>query len=173
MMREQDLILSRNDISRRVKELGRAITGDYEGSRLMVVGVLKGAFIFMADLIREIDLPLEVDFIRLASYGENTFSCGAITLNMEMELGVYGRDVLIVEDIADTGRTLACLVKMLQARGASSVRVCALLDKKERREVDITLDYAGFEVDKGFLVGYGLDCAEQYRHLPQIYRLQS
>lgn len=172
MMAKRGPVVGRDDIARRIEDLGREITKDYQGCRPVIVGVLKGAFVFMADLVRQIDLELEVDFVQFASYGENTVSCGDVRLCKDMEIDVAGKDILVVEDIVDTGRTLACLVRMLQERQAESVRVCALLDKKERREVDVSLDYVGFEIERGFLVGYGLDCGERYRQLPEIYDYQ-
>jgi hypoxanthine phosphoribosyltransferase len=148
-----------------VRELGAIITEDYAESDLLVIGVLNGAFIFMADLVREIKLDLQVDFIRVASYGMSTKSCGEVRCSKDVELDIKGKDILIVEDIVDTGLTLASLHKYLNERGAKSVCTCALVDKKERREIEVIIKYVGFEVKEGFLVGYGLDCCEQYRQL--------
>ena len=170
-MVEKEEVVSKQDIARRVKELGRAITRDYSGRRLVVIGILNGAFIFLADLVREIELPIEIDFIRVSSYGSSTCSSGVIQCSKDTELDLAGKDVLLVEDIVDTGRTIACLRELLAARKAESVRVCALIDKQERRTVDVTVDYAGFAVSEGFLVGYGLDHAQQHRHYPAIYKL--
>jgi len=170
-MSERKLILSNKDISRRIRELGAAITGDYTGSCLLVIGVLNGAFIFMADLVREIKLDIEIDFVRVASYGMSTSSSGTIRFSKDIELDTRGRDVLIVEDIVDTGLTLAALYKYLMERGANSIRTCALVVKKERRRVEVDIDYTGFEVEKGFLIGYGLDCREKYRQLSDIFHL--
>jgi hypoxanthine phosphoribosyltransferase len=172
-MIEKKEVVSRQDIARRVKELGQAITRDYSGRRLVVVGILNGAFIFLADLVREIELPIEIDFIRVSSYGASTCSTGAIQISKDSEIELAGKDVLLVEDIVDTGRTLACLKELFAARKAESVRICALIDKHERREVEVAVDYAGFEVAEGFLVGYGLDHAEQHRQYPAIYKLVS
>ena len=172
-MIEKKEVVSRQDIARRVRELGQAITRDYSGRRLVVVGILNGAFIFLADLVREIELPIEIDFIRVSSYGVSTCSSGAIQIRKDTEIELAGKDVLLVDDIVDTGRTLACLKNLLAARMAKSVRVCALIDKKERREVEVAVDYAGFAVAEGFLVGYGLDHAEQHRQYPAIYKLVS
>lgn len=172
-MIEKEEVISKNDIARRVKELGQAITRDYSGRQLVVIGILNGAFIFLADLIREIELPLEIDFIRVSSYGAGTSSSGAIQCTKDTELALAGKDVLLVEDIVDTGRTLARLKELLTARQAQSVRVCALIDKKERREVEVAVDYPGFAVAEGFLVGYGLDHAEQHRQYPAIYKIVS
>jgi hypoxanthine phosphoribosyltransferase len=168
-MSAKKLILSQKDIARRVRELGAIITEDYAESNLLVIGVLNGAFIFMADLVREIKLDLQVDFIRVASYGMSTSSCGKVHFSKDVELDIRDRDILIVEDIVDTGMTLASLHNYLNDRGAKSVRTCALVDKKERREVEVVIEYVGFEVKEGFLIGYGLDCREQYRQLGEIF----
>ncbi|MFA7381925.1 MAG: hypoxanthine phosphoribosyltransferase [Desulfurivibrionaceae bacterium] len=172
-MIEKEELVSRVAIARRVKELGQAITRDYAGRRLVVIGILNGAFIFLADLVREIELPMEIDFIRVSSYGSSTCSSGAIQCSKDTELELAGKDILLVEDIVDTGRTIACLRELLMRRKAESVRVCSLIDKKERREVAVAVDYAGFEVAEGFLVGYGLDHAQQHRQYPAIYKLVS
>jgi hypoxanthine phosphoribosyltransferase len=171
-MTEKELVIKRSALARRVKELGAAITRDYADTPLLVVGILNGAFMFMADLVREIRLDMEIDFVRAASYGMKTES-GTLSLTKDVELDLTGRDVLIVEDIIDTGQTMAHLKKLFNGRGVRSVRFCALIDKKERREVDIVIDYIGFEVSTGFLVGYGLDCREQYRQLPEVYLLKN
>lgn len=170
-MPEKKLVITRSDIARRVQELGAAITHDYEGARLLVIGILNGAFVFMADLIREIEQNMEIDFVRVASYGMETAS-GALRLTKDIELEITGKDVLIVEDIIDTGQTMARLKQLFSDRGARSVRFCALIDKKERREVDVPVDYVGFEIEAGFLVGYGLDCRERYRQFPDVYHLK-
>jgi hypoxanthine phosphoribosyltransferase len=170
---DKELILSRETIARRVTELGLAITSDYTGRQLMVVGILKGAFIFTADLVRAIELPLEVDFIRVASYGGNACSSGELTLTKDIELPLAGKDLLLVEDIVDTGRTIACLKELFKRQQPHSVRICALIDKQERREVPVEVDYIGFGIEDGFLVGYGLDFAEQHRHYPEVYHLRN
>jgi hypoxanthine phosphoribosyltransferase len=172
-MIEKELVVSKSNIARRVKELGQAITRDYAGRQLVVIGILNGAFIFLADLVREIELPMEIDFIRVSSYGSATSSSGAIHCSKDTELDLAGKDILLVEDIVDTGRTIACLQALLAARKAESVRICALIDKPERRAVQVTVDYTGFVVPEGFLVGYGLDHAQQHRHFPAIYKLVS
>jgi len=171
-MPEKELIITRSAIARRVQELGAAITRDYAGSRLLVVGILNGAFMFMADLVREIRLNMEIDFVRAASYGMETQSRN-FRFTKDLELELTGKDVLIVEDIIDTGKTLMRLKQLFNGRGARSVRFCALIDKKERREVAVVIDYIGFEIKTGFLVGYGLDCREQYRQLPEVYHLKN
>jgi hypoxanthine phosphoribosyltransferase len=170
-MPDKKLILSKEDIARRVQELGAAITKDYAGSNLLVIGALNGAFIFMADLVREIKLDLQLDFIRVASYGMSTTSCGEVRFTKNVELEIVDRDILVVEDIVDTGLTLNCLHNYLTEQGARSVRTCTLIDKKERREVEVAIEYVGFEVKEGFLIGYGLDCRENYRQLAEVFHL--
>lgn len=172
-MIEKEEVVSKADIANRVKELGQAITRDYAGRRLVMLGILNGAFIFLADLVREIELPIEIDFIRVSSYGSSTCSSGTIQCTKDAEIELAGKDILLVEDIVDTGRTLACLQQLLLARKVQSVKICALIDKKERREVEVAVDYAGFVVAEGFLVGYGLDHAEQHRQYPAIYKIVS
>ncbi len=168
---EKELVISKQDIKKRVQELGREISVE-PLPNLLVVGILKGAFIFAADLVRSISIPLEVDFIRVASYGANTCSSGEIRLSKDLETSVVGKNVLLVEDIIDTGKTIAWLKEHLRGRGAASIRTCTLIDKRERRVEEVEIDYYGFQLRKGFLVGYGLDYAEQYRHLPDIYHLE-
>lgn len=170
IMPGKELVIAQADIVKRVKELGAAITRDYEKSQLVVVGILNGAFIFMADLVREIKRELEIDFVRMASYGMETTS-GSLRFTKDIELDIQDKDILVVEDIIDTGRTMSHLRHSLAERGARSVRFCALIDKKERREVEVAIDYVGFEVKRGFLVGYGLDCREKYRQLTEVYHL--
>lgn len=166
-------IVSSLQLQARVGELGRQITQDYRGRRMVLLGVLNGAFIFAADLCRAIDLDLEIDFIRVTSYGTSTESSGTIRLLKEPSIDLAGKDVLLVEDIVDTGTTMAWLQDHFRKSPASSVKICSLIDKKERRSVPVDVDYIGFSLDKGFLVGYGLDCAEKYRNLPEIYSLDS
>ncbi len=165
-------VLSKEDIQKTVVELAQTISNDYHGRDVVIVGVLKGAFIFLADLIRHLTIPVQVDFIRLASYGCQTETSGSICLTKELEIDIADRDVLVVEDIIDTGHSLAFLLEHLKLKKPKSVRLCTLIDKPERRESQIAVDYAGFIVKHGFLVGYGLDFAENYRHLPAIYHLQ-
>ena len=168
-MPEKKLRISAEEIAERVQALGQEISSTSTAD-LLVIGILNGAFIFTADLIRAITTPLEVDFIRVASYGNNT-SSGEIRLLKDLEIPVSGKNVLLVEDIVDTGNTITWLAEHLKGRGAISIKLCALIDKRERRQNDIKIDYCGFQVQDGFLVGYGLDHAEQYRHLPDIYSL--
>ena len=165
----KEILFSGADIGNRVQELGREISADYRGRSLVLIGVLKGAFMFLADLARSIDLPVEIDFIRVASYGDATTTSGTIRLTKSPEIDLAGKDVLLVEDIVDTGSTLAWLHKYFKEHQAESIKMCALVDKYERREKDVIVDYSGFRVEKGFLIGYGLDHAEQFRNLPAIY----
>ena len=170
IMPGKELVIAQADIVKRVQELGAAITKDYERGQLVVVGILNGAFIFMADLVREIKRDLEIDFVRMASYGMETTS-GSLRFTKDIELDIQDKDILVVEDIIDTGRTMAHLQHSFAGRGARSVRLCALIDKTERREVEVAIDYVGFDVKRGFLVGYGLDCREKYRQLTEVYHL--
>lgn len=148
--------------------MAQEISSDYHGREPLLVGILKGAFVFLADLMRHMTLPIQVDFVRVASYGDSTESKGRITFTKDLETPVEGRDLLVVEDIVDSGRTLKYLLDHFRGRGARSVKCCALLDKRHRREVQISIDYVGFVMDEGFVVGYGLDWAEAFRHLPDI-----
>jgi hypoxanthine phosphoribosyltransferase len=159
---------TREEIAARVQGLAQRVSRDYQGRKPILIGVLKGAFVFLADLVRQLTIPVEVDFVRLSSYGDATESTGAPLLLLDVAMPVAGRDLLVVEDIVDSGRTLSCLLEELNRRGARSVKLCALVDKRQRRQVQVDLDYAGFVVDRGFLVGYGLDCAEAFRHLPDL-----
>lgn len=161
-------LFPRETIGRRVKELAEQISRDYEGRELLLVGILNGAFIFMADLIRSISIPCRVDFVRVASYGCGSQSSGQVKITKDLETPITGRDVLIVEDIVDTGLTLSHLVDILRERQPASVRVCALLDKKERRRVPFTAEYVGFTIPDRFVVGYGLDYNENFRFLPDV-----
>ena len=172
-MMEMELVISRDDIEMRVRELGKEITKDFHGSKLVVVGILNGAFMFLADLVREIDLPREVDFLRAASYGAGRSSSGEIKITKDIELSIYDKEILIVEDLIDTGLTLATIKENLESRTSKSVRICVLIDKTERREIDLKADYIGFEIKNGFLVGYGIDYAEKYRQYLDVYRLQT
>jgi len=166
-------LISSAEINNRVKTLGQQITTDYTNSPLILIGILNGAFIFLADLARAIKLDIEVDFIRVASYGNETSTSGKITLTKKPELELSGKHILLVEDIVDTGTTMAWLNDYLAtAFTPASIKICSLIDKKERREVPVTVDYKGFSLDQGFLVGYGLDCAQRYRNLPEVCSLE-
>lgn len=171
-MSTKKLILSQEEIAGRVSQLGHEISAFYQNRPLVLVGVLNGAFVFMADLARSLTIDVELDFIRVASYGMSSVSSGTISLSKDVELDLKGKDVLLVEDIIDTGRTLAWLKDFFNDKGAASVRTCTLIDKKERRQADVVADFWGFEIEEGFLVGYGLDCAEQYRNLAAVYHLE-
>ena len=164
------VLIAREVIEQRVRQLGREISADYAGQSLLVVGILKGSAIFLADLVRCIDLPLDFDFVAISSYGADTRSSGVVRILKDLDAGVSGRHVLIVEDIVDTGWTLrmSYLSENLTARGAASVKICALLDKPSRRKVEIGVDYSGFVIDDHFVVGYGLDHEGRYRNLPYI-----
>jgi hypoxanthine phosphoribosyltransferase len=165
-------LISRAEIARRVTELAEMIRRDYAGRDLVMIGVLKGAFIFLADLVRALPVPVEIDFVRLCSYGAGTTSSGEVHITKDVELPLKDRDVLIVEDIIDVGLTLDFLRRHLLSHHPRSLKVCCFIDKKERREVEVPLDYVGFTVEKGFLVGYGLDRGEQSRNLPEIFVLE-
>ncbi|HPJ97372.1 MAG TPA: hypoxanthine phosphoribosyltransferase [Syntrophales bacterium] len=165
----KEILFSREAIDRRVKELAASISRDYEGRELIVVGILKGAFIFMADLIRALSIPCQVDFARLASYGAGSASSGKVLLMKDIEMSIKGKDILIVEDIVDTGITLSYFVQWLKERNPRSLKVCAFLDKRGRRKVFFEADYVGFTVKDGFVVGYGLDFDEKARFLPDVY----
>lgn len=171
-MKIKKTIFQDQEIAERIETLGQQLTTDYAGKKLVTIGIMNGAFIFLADLVRAIDLPLEVDFIRVASYGEATESSGSITLSKEPELDLAGKDVLLVEDIVDSGTTMAWLQEYFTTQHkANSVKSCTLIDKNERRAVEVQIDYTGFQLERGFLVGYGLDCAQAYRNLPDICSL--
>jgi hypoxanthine phosphoribosyltransferase len=155
-------------IAERIGELGKQISSDFAGRSLVIVGVLKGAWVFMADLARQLTIPVQCDFVRVSSYGMETVSSGQPRLLLDVTEPLDGRDVLVVDDILDTGSSSAWLCKHLRAKGAASVRLCVLLDKPARRQVDIQADYVGFEIPDRFVVGYGLDCGERYRELPFV-----
>ncbi|MEA3385142.1 MAG: hypoxanthine phosphoribosyltransferase [Thermodesulfobacteriota bacterium] len=164
-------VLSFETIKARIHEMGEQISKDYHGRPIVLIGILNGAFIFMADLIRQIKNPLKIDFVRLASYGSQAESSGRISFTKDIELDIKNRDVLVVEDIVDTGYTLKYLKEVLNLHNPASVKICCLIDKKERRKVPIEVDYVGFDIPRGFLVGYGLDFDENYRNLPAVYYL--
>jgi len=165
---KKEILISKPEIDKRIQTLADEISRDYEGKELVIVGVLKGAFVFMADLIRCLRIPCEVDFVRLASYGTGTVSSGNIMITKDIETEIRGRDVLVVEDIVDTGLTLSFLVDKLREREPQSLKVCVLLDKKDRRKVLFEAEYVGFDIPDRFVVGYGLDCNEMYRFLPDV-----
>jgi len=166
------LLYSRDQIARRVRELAAVISADYAGGDLVLIGILRGAFVFLADLVRQLTIPVAVDFIGAASYGRRTQTSGRVAITKDLQLPVSGRDLLLIEDIEDTGITLQAIRNKLQKLGPRSIKVCTLIDKRERRLVDVRVDYVGFKIAKGFIVGYGIDYAERYRHLPDIYRIE-
>ena len=159
------ILLDHETIQKRIKELGEEITRDYQGKEPVVICMLKGAVYFFADLTKNIKLPLMLDFARLSSYRNGTTS-GQMELIYDITAKIEGRDVILVEDIVDSGKTLAYFIELLKNRHPASVKICAFLDKKERREVDIDVDYIGFDIPCGFVIGYGLDYAEKYREFP-------
>jgi hypoxanthine phosphoribosyltransferase len=165
----KEVLYSRAEIQKKVKEIASRISHDYAGRELIIIGILKGAFIFMADLIRELSIPCMIDFVRAASYGAGQETSGKVVMTKDIETSIKGKDILIVEDIVDTGLTLAYLVGWLKERNPRSLKVCAFLDKRKRRKVDFEADYVGFTMDDGFVVGYGLDFNEQSRYLPEVY----
>jgi len=162
------VLFGREDIRRRIEEIGRTITGDYEGRAPVLVSVLKGGSVFLADLIREIRLPVAIDYMSLSRYGGALESMGRVRIVKDLEQDVGGRDVIVVEDIVDTGLTLSYLISALQSREPASIEVCALLDKTARRIAPLTIRYRGFECPDVFVVGYGLDFQERYRNVPDI-----
>jgi len=162
-------LFTQEQIASIVQGLADQISKDYEGRELVVVCILKGAFVFLSDLIRHLRIPVQVDFVRLASYGSGMKTSGNIEITKDVEIPLEKKDVLIIEDIIDTGRTLQFLKDRLTLSNPCSIKVCALLDKKARREVEIEADYLGADVDDVFIVGYGIDFNEHYRHLPEIY----
>lgn len=165
-------ILSQDEIRERVKRLAEHISNDYGQNGLIILGVLKGAFVFLADLVREMSIPVRIEFIQVASYGAGTETSGEVKLIKGLEINLEDRHVLVVEDIIDSGLTIAYLVDHLEKMRPKSVRVCAFIDKRGRREVDIPIHYVGHSVNSGFLVGYGLDYDERYRGLPGVYHLK-
>lgn len=163
------VLFSREDIDRRVKELGEELARHYEGKDLVVISLLRGSFIFAADLIRAMDIDLEIDFMTTASYGDAESSSGHVEIVHDLRTSIEGRDVLIVDDIVDTGRTMEAIVSMLKERGPKSIATCVLLDKPERREVEMEADYVGFTIPDVFIVGCGLNYGAHRRNIPYIY----
>ncbi len=166
------LIYSRDQIARRVSELAAAISAAYSAADLVLIGILRGAFVFLADLMRQLTIPVAIDFVGAASYGSRAVSSGQVQITRRPQVPLSGRDLLLVEDIEDTGITLREISSSLKQLGPRSIKVCTLIDKRERRLVEVPVDYVGFTIDKGFIVGYGIDYAERYRYLPDIYRIE-
>jgi hypoxanthine phosphoribosyltransferase len=167
-----EILVQPDDLRTRVREIGEQISRDYAGQDLLLVGVLKGAVFFLADLMRHIDIPVELDFMAVASYGSATDSSGVVRILKDLDMPIEDRNVLIVEDIVDSGLTLQYLMRSLGARNPRSLEVCALLTKPERRKVDLPTRYVGFEIPDKFAIGYGLDHAERYRNLPYVAALE-
>ena len=163
-----EVIVTQQQIAERIAQLARQITADYQDKQLVLVGVLTGSFVFLADLMRQLDRPCEVDFLDASSYGNNTVSSGEVTITKGLDLSLTGKDVLIVEDIVDSGRTVSELVQLLEDYRPASVKVCTLLSKTARRERTVELNYIGFEIPDYFVVGYGLDYAQHFRNLPFV-----
>jgi len=163
-----EILIGPEELQARVRELGAEISADYTGRDLLLVGVLKGAVFFMADLMREISVSCEIDFMAISSYGASTDSSGVVRILKDLDLNIDGRHVLVVEDIIDSGLTLSYLLRNLESREPASLEICALLTKPERREIDVTVKYIGFEIPNRFVIGYGLDFAERYRNLPYV-----
>ncbi len=162
----QEVLFSQDDISKMIKILGAKISEDYKEKNLLLVSILKGSIVFMADLMRSITIPCRIDFMAVSSYGSGTKTSGVVKIIKDLDINLEGYDVLIVEDILDSGKTLSYILELLLGRKPNSVRICTLLDKPDRRQVDLTPDYKGADVPDEFVVGYGLDCDEKYRNLP-------
>lgn len=173
MSDEVSVLFGREDIRRRIEELGRTITGDYEGRAPVLISVLKGGSVFLADLIRAIALPLSIDYMSISRYGGATESMGRVRIVKDLDDDIGARDVIVVEDIVDTGLTLGYLISILESRNPASVQVCALLDKTARRIAPLEIRYRGFECPDVFVVGYGLDFRERYRNIPDLLAVQS
>jgi hypoxanthine phosphoribosyltransferase len=167
-----EILVQQDDLAHRVQELGERISADYEGRELLLVCVLKGAVFFLSDLMRQLAVPCSVDFMAVASYGSSTDTSGVVRILKDLDAPIEGREVLIVEDIVDSGLTLSYLLRTLRARDPASLEVCALLTKPERRKVDLPIKYVGFEIPNRFAVGYGLDHGERFRNLPYVAVLQ-
>jgi hypoxanthine phosphoribosyltransferase len=167
-----EILVQQDDLAHRVRELGAEISADYAGRDLFLVGVLKGAVFFLSDLMRQLEPPCELDFMAVASYGSSTDSSGVVRILKDLDASIEGRDVLIVEDIVDSGLTLSYLLRTLNARNPASLEVCALLTKPERRKVELPIRYVGFEIPNKFAIGYGLDIAERHRNLPYVAALR-
>lgn len=164
----QEVLLTAEEIQARIAEMGQEITRDYAGKNILMIGVLKGSVVFMADLVRAVKLPVQMDFMAVSSYGLSTNSSGVVRILKDLNENIEGKDVIIVEDIIDSGLTLKYLFENLKSRGPASIKICTLLDKPDRRKVDVDITYNGFKIPDYFVVGYGLDFAEKFRNLPYI-----
>jgi hypoxanthine phosphoribosyltransferase len=163
-----EVLIDADALQHRIGELGEEVSSDYAGRDLLLVGVLKGAVFFMADLMRHLTIPCEIDFMAISSYGEGTDSSGVVRILKDLDINIEGRDVLVVEDIIDSGLTLSYLIRNLEAREPASLEVCALMTKPDRREIEVPVRYVGFEIPNRFVIGYGLDFGERYRNLPYV-----
>src|SRR5579862_459828 len=163
-----EVLIEEDRLQERIRELGRDVSADYAGRELLLVGVLKGAVFFMADLMRSLTVPCEIDFMAISSYGAATDSSGVVRILKDLDINIEGRHVLVVEDIIDSGLTLSYLLRNLESREPASLEICALLTKPERREIEVPVRYVGFEIPNRFVIGYGLDFAERYRNLPYV-----
>ena len=168
MAEKLSVMLSEEEVDKRIREIAEQINKDYEGKEIHLIGILRGASFFMCELGKRITVPVTVDFMSVSSYGNGTVSSGTIKIKKDLDDSIEGKHVILVEDIIDSGRTLSCLGPMLKERGAASVKLCTLLDKSDRREVDVFVDYVGYRIPDKFVVGYGLDYAQKYRNLPYI-----
>ncbi|WP_028530585.1 hypoxanthine phosphoribosyltransferase [Paenibacillus sp. HW567] len=169
----KEILVSRAELQDKVKALGATISQDYEGQELVLIGILKGGAVFMADLMREITLPIGIDYMAVSSYGASATSSGVITIKKDISTDIRGKHVLLVEDLIDTGLTLQHLRELFLMREAASVRICTILNKPSRRLVDVPIDYCGIEIPDEFVVGYGLDYAEQFRNLPEVWIVET
>ncbi|MBO3442998.1 MULTISPECIES: hypoxanthine phosphoribosyltransferase [Clostridia] len=168
MLKITEVMISEEELAKKVSELAKQIEKDFEGQSLLVVGILKGASVFVSDLIRKINLDVNIDFMSVSSYGNSTESSGTVKILKDLDVDIEGKNVLIVEDIIDSGLTLSNLVAALQTRNPKELKICTLLDKPQRRTANIPVDYVGFVIEDKFIVGYGIDWAEKYRNLPYI-----
>lgn len=171
-MHTLEKVLSEEEIRNKVQGVARTISSDYKDKNLILIGILKGSFIFLADLVRNITIPVKIDFIGASSYGSDTTTSGTIKITKDLNIDIKNQDIMIIEDIVDTGLTLNFLVDYLKTFQPASIKICTHIDKCERRETKIKIDYTCHSINKGFLVGYGLDCNEHYRNLPDIYHLK-
>lgn len=165
-------VLSKEDIDKKVAAVARRISSDFKGSELVMIGVLKGSFVFLSDLARQLTIPVKIDFVGVSSYGDDVASSGRIQLNREIGIDIKEKNILVVEDIVDTGITINYLIDYLKSFNPLTISICTMIDKQQRRESEIRIDYACHEIQEGFIVGYGLDYAENYRHLPELYHLK-
>ncbi len=170
--KKEKILFTREEISLRVKDMGKAIAKDYEGKDLIVVSLLRGSFIFTADLVREIDIPVEIDFMTTASYGNEEVSSGIVDIIHDVRTDLNGKSILIVDDIIDSGYTLKKVMEHLKEKSPESVKICVMLDKPSRRKVDISPDYVGYEIPDEFIVGYGLNFGDHYRNIPYIFSFE-